>query len=185
MAVITPVTRCIPIALACAIVLGASGRSSAQPAQPTTPTPQQTTATYEDWVVRCETRAGPPSHKTCEMAQYTQVQGQPGVLTSIAIGRPGKGQPLKMVVQVPIAVWLPSGVQLAAGGKDPGLSATFKRCTPAYCFADTDIKDDAIRKFRSVTEHGKLHFKDANQKDVSLPVSFKGFGAAFDALAKE
>ena len=28
-------------------------------------------------------------------------------------------------------------------------------------------------------------FKDANQRDVALPVSFKGFGIAYDALTKE
>jgi invasion protein IalB len=88
-------------------------------------------------------------------------------------------------VQVPINVWLPANVQLTTGDKDPGLPATYKRCVPAYCFADADIKDDVIRKLRSVTESGKLQFKDANQKDVALPVSFKGFGTAFDALAKE
>jgi invasion protein IalB len=162
-----------------------AGEIAPAPAQPAAPTPQQTTATYEDWVVRCETRSGPPPQKTCEMVQFTQVQGQAGVLTSIAIGRPVKGQPLKVVVQVPIGVWLPAGVQLTAGGKDAGLPATFKRCVPASCFADTEIKDEIIRKFRSATDSGKLQFKDANQKDVTLPVSFKGFGAAFDALAKE
>jgi invasion protein IalB len=148
--------------------------------------PQQTTATYEDWIVRCETQPGPPPQKFCEMVQFTQMKGQGGgVISQIAIGRPVKGQPVKLVIQLPIGVWLPTGIKLAVGAKDPGLLTTFKRCIPAACFADAEIKDDTIRKFRTATEAGQIQFKDGNQKDGTLPVSFKGFGTAFDALAKE
>jgi invasion protein IalB len=154
-------------------------------AQPAQPAPQQTTATYEDWVVRCETRTTPQPQKTCEMVQFTKVQGQSGVLTQVAIGRPVKGKPIKLVIQVPLSVWLPSGVRISSGGRDPGIAAAYKRCIPTSCFADVDIKDDAIKKFRAASEPGKLYFKDANQKDVALPVSFKGFSAAYDALSKE
>ena len=149
------------------------------------PAPQQTTATYEDWIVRCETKPGPPVAKTCEMVQFTQVKGQQGVLTQIAIGRPVKGQPIKLVIQVPISVWLPTGAKLVPDSRDVGVSATFKRCIPTACFADVDIKEDTIRKFKAATDSGKLQFQDANQKDVALPVSFKGFGTAYDALSKE
>jgi invasion protein IalB len=147
-------------------------------------TPQQTTATYEDWIVRCETLAGPPPKKTCEMVQSTQMQGQ-GVISQVAVGRPVKGQPVKIVVQLPNGVWLPTGVKLiAAGVSDPALVGTFKRCTTG-CFADFEVKDDTIKKLRSMTEAGQIQFKDGAVKDISLPLSFKGFGAALDALSKE
>ena len=110
-------------------VLLAASAASAQ-------TPQQTTATYEDWILRCETQAGPPPKKTCEMVQYTQMQGQAGVISQVAVGRPVKGQPIKIVVQLPNGVWLPTGVKLVAGAADSGLAATFKRCTTG-CFAVT------------------------------------------------
>jgi invasion protein IalB len=167
---------------ACALFAGGVAGAFAQPAPSA---PQQTTATYNDWIVRCETHAGPPPQKTCEMVQFTKLQGQAGVLTQVAIGRPVRGQPLKIVIQVPIGVWLPAGVKLSSGAKDPVLSASYKRCLPAACFADVEIKDDTIKRFRAASETGKLQFKDANQKDVALPVSFKGFSAAYDALAKE
>src|SRR6185436_2838549 len=34
--------------------------------------PQQTTATYEDWLLRCETKPGPPPQTVCEIVQFTQ-----------------------------------------------------------------------------------------------------------------
>jgi invasion protein IalB len=176
-----------PIAriLACALLAVVSGRAAAQSPAPAQPAPQQTTATYEDWIVRCETRQGPPSHKNCEMVQFTQVKGQSGVLTQIAIGQPVKGQAIKLVIQVPISVWLPTGVKLLNGGKDTAIVANYRWCIPTACMAFVEIKDDTIRKFKAATAPGKLEFKDANQKDIALPVSFRGFSAAYDALSKE
>ena len=173
-----------------ALLAGAPTRSPvAQPAQSATPAhsaaPQQTTATYEDWIVRCETLSGPPVRKSCEMVQYTQAKGGQGVISQVAIGRVTKTDPVKLVVQLPLGIWLPSGVKLVADAKDPGLVATFKRCLPQACIADVDVGPEALRRYRTVTERGQIVFKDGNQKDATLPVSFKGFGTAFDALTKE
>lgn len=147
--------------------------------------PQRTTATYEDWTLRCDLKPGPPPQKTCQISQSARLQSQANPVTQIAIGRVAKGQALKMVVQVPINVWLPAGVKAVFDDKEPGLDMTFKRCTPSGCLADLDIGDDVITKLRNATANGKLQFKDGTQKDVAVPISFKGFGQAFDALSKE
>lgn len=156
-----------------------------QPAAQNGQQPQQTTATYEDWIVRCETAQGPPVRKSCEMVQYTQAKGGQGVISQVAIGRASKTDPFKLVVQLPIGIWLPSGVKVVSDAKDPGLLTTFKRCVPQACFADIDITDATLRRYRTTVDQGSLIFKDGNQKDASLPVSFKGFGTALDALGKE
>jgi len=167
--------------LTCALLISQTDTAAAQSA---TPAPQLTAATYNDWIVRCETQQGPPQQTNCEMLQFTRLKGQQGVLTQIAIGRRAKGQPIKLVIQTPIAVWLPAGVKLASDNKLVGILATFKRCMPAACFADVDIKDDTITGFRTTTEVGKLQFKNAKQEDIEVEVSFKGFGAAYDALMR-
>ncbi len=154
----------------------------------TAQTPQRTTATYDDWVVRCETiPAAPPqpARKSCEMAQATQMQGQPNPVTQIAIGRASKSEPLKLVMQVPVNLWLAPGVKLVYDEKQPGLAATFKRCVPIGCFGEIDLNDDIVKRLRARTDPGRLEFKDANQRDVAIPVSFKGFSQAYDALSKE
>jgi invasion protein IalB len=117
--------------LACAGLFGLPGIAAAQaPAPPPAAAPappQQTTATYEDWIVRCETQPGPPPQKFCEMVQFTQVKGGGSVILQVAIGRPVKGQPVKLVIQLPIGVWLPTGIKLMTGAKDPGLLTIFCR----------------------------------------------------------
>ena len=158
---------------AVALLLGSSGAVRAQ-------VPQLTTATYDDWTVRC---AMHDTVKSCEMEQASQMQGQP--VSQIALGRPNKTAPLRAVFQVPINVWLPAGVKLVLDDKDPGISGTFKRCLGNGCFADTELNDETVKKLRARTTNGKLLFKDAAQRDVAIPVSFKGFGPAFDAMSKD
>jgi invasion protein IalB len=149
--------------------------------------PQRTTATYEDWVVQCETQAGPPAQKVCDMAQITQVQvqGKSQPFSRVAIPHPTKGQPVKLVVQVPVNASFSTNVKIQTTDTDPGLAAPFARCMPSGCFADFELKDDAMRKFRASSGAGKLSFADSSGRDISLPLSFKGFSQAYEALAKE
>jgi invasion protein IalB len=150
-----------------------------------TETPQQTTATYADWVVQCQTQTGPPPQKNCDMAQIAQVQGKNTPFSRVAILHPTAGQPVRLMVQVPINASFATGVLIQTGDDDPGLTAPFARCVPAGCFADFDIREDALKKFRAASGVGKLSFADAGAHTVTVPLSFNGFGQAFDVLAKE
>jgi invasion protein IalB len=55
----------------------------------------------------------------------------------------------------------------------------------AGCFAEFALKDDMLKKLRSAASVGKFSFADAGGHPVTVPISFNGFGAAFDALAKK
>jgi invasion protein IalB len=166
-------------------------RAPAQPAPSVQGTqssePQRTTATYEDWIVQCQTQTGPPSRKLCEMTQITQVeaQGKSQPVSRVILPRPAKDQPSTLVVQVPVNVTFSINVRVQSSDGDQGLVAPFARCVPDGCFADFEIKDEALKKFRSASATGKLSFADAGGRGLSVPLSFKGFGNAYDALMKE
>lgn len=147
--------------------------------------PQRTTATYGDWIVQCETTAKPSAKKICDMAQTTQVQGRNVPFSRVAVAHPVKGQPVKLVVQVPINVSFAKPVVIRTADTDPGVSAPFARCIPNGCFAEFDLKDDLLRKLRAASGTGKLSFPEASGQEVSVPLSFKGFDQAFEALARE
>jgi invasion protein IalB len=155
------------------------------PPSPATEAPQRTTATYEDWILRCDIQQGPPPQKVCDMAQLAQVQGQANPISRVAIGRPAKGEPVKLLIQLPVNVSFTTGVKIQSDDKDPGLLAPFRRCVPAGCFADVELREETIKKFRTLTEAGKLTFKDAAEHDTVIPLSFKGFGQSYDALLKQ
>ncbi len=156
---------------------------SAQPAQGNLP--QRTTATYDDWIVQCDAQSGGASHKFCEMTQVTQFQGNNQPFSRIAVLRPTKEQSRRLVVQVPVNVTFSANVRVQINDSDPGLVGPFARCVPGGCFAEFDLKDDAVKKFRSTNTAGKLSFADAGGHNISVPVSFKGFGQAYDALMAE
>ncbi len=164
--------------IAAGLLIALGGKTFAQ---------ERTTATYDDWVLQCAVQAGPPAQKTCDIEQLTQMQsqGRSVPLSRIAITRPEKGQPTRLTVQVPVNVYLRTEVRVQASTSDPGLAAPFDRCLPAGCFADFVLKDDAIKKFRAATAAGKMTFQSANAQNVAIPLSFKGFGPAYDALLKQ
>jgi invasion protein IalB len=166
-------------------------RAPAQPAPSVQATPsnepQRTTATYDDWIIQCQTQTGPPLHKLCEMTQVAQVeaQGKSQPFSRVIIPRPAKDQPSTLVVQVPVNVSFSTNVRVQSSDGDQGLAASFARCVPDGCFADFEIKDEALKKFRSASATGKVSFTDAGGRGLSVPLSFKGFGNAYDALMKE
>ena len=63
--------------------------------------------------------------------------------------------------------------------------APFRRCIPAGCFVEIDLKDDLQKKFRATTEPGKILYKNAAEQEVTIPISFKGFAQAYEALLKQ
>ena len=56
---------------------------------------------------------------------------------------------------------------------------------PAGCFAELELRDDVVKRLCTATERGRITFKDPGDHDVVIPLSFKGFGNALEALAKE
>jgi invasion protein IalB len=181
-------------ALAALLLLASAGTAAAQPqprpAQPAAPAapatnhePQRTTATYGDWVVRCEIPATPPAKKTCDMEQVAQ--GQTGPISRVAISLPGKGESIKLFVQLPVNVSFAAPLRITPDGRDAGVTTPFRRCVPAGCFAELELKDDLQKKFRASADPGKIIFKDAGDHEVAIPVSFKGFAQAYEALLKQ
>jgi invasion protein IalB len=147
-------------------------------------TPQQTTATYGDWVLQCALRSGEAT-ETCDMAQVTQVQGKNVAFSRVAVGKPEKDQPLKLVVQVPVNVSFATNVRVQTTDDDPGLVTPFATCTPNGCFALFDLKDDVLAKLRGASGAGALSFADSGGHPIKVPLSFNGFSQALDALAKK
>jgi len=145
-------------------------------------TSQSTTATYDDWVVRCEKR---DQGSVCEMTQTTQLKDSNQLVSLIAVGAAKGNGPAKVVFQVPVNVWLQSGIALASSDGQAAIAGNFTRCIPSGCLAEADINQNVLQKLRAMKELGSLRFKDANQKDVSIPVSFKGFAQAYDAMSKQ
>lgn len=146
--------------------------------------PTRTTATYDDWVVRCERSDVVGGAKVCEAAQTLQIGNQQQQLVAqVVFGRLTKEAPLRLVVQLPVGVWLPAGVQFAFGEKPHTVSSQYKFCIRA-CIADVELSAEDVAALAAAPGPGKLDFLDRNQQPVSLQISFKGLPAALAARDK-
>ncbi len=147
--------------------------------------PQVTTATYQDWLVRCVTP--PNAAKICEATQTIQVQGQNGQpggpIAIVAVGRLTTDGPLRVAVQLPAGIWLPAGAKIQAGEKAKAVSLEFKRCGGG-CFAEVEADKELELALRTATGTGTLTFEDGARRAVNVPFSFRGFAAALDAAIK-
>jgi len=147
--------------------------------------PSQTTASFGDWTLRCQRVAADKPERVCEVAQTIQVQGQAAPLAQFAIGRAGKGEPMRATAVVPANVSFASNVQVAMEKESTPFELSWRRCMPGGCFADGIAKDEQLKGWRSATERGRLSFTDATGRAINLPLSFHGLGPALDALSKE
>lgn len=146
--------------------------------------PQQTTAVFADWVLRC-TRIDPAT-KACEIVQGVQRDDKP--VAQIALGRPGKAAPLQLTVLVPANVTFGPAPVLLPGkeGEGPALAElTWRRCLAVGCLADAALSDDAQRRLRAWTDPGRVAFLDGAGRTAVMPFSPRGLPQALDALAKE
>ena len=140
---------------------------TAQQAQPQKPTagvePTSTTASFGDWVLRCQKVEGAAVTRLCEVAQSLMVKGQSAPVAQIAMGR---SSPL--------------------GDKpEQAMALAWKRCLPMGCFADVELTDDLMKRLRASAEGPRLGFTDGAGRDLALPFSLSGLPQALDALAKE
>jgi invasion protein IalB len=175
---------------------GAPGRAQA-PAPAPAPAgdaggPERTSAQFGDWTVQCVVLPQ-TGRRACEMAQTVQDQQRQQPVAVVAIGRAAKEQPMKLAVRVPVSVQVSAPAQLVlegpSGPANEPVAMTFQRCTinPIGCFAERDLRDDVLRRLRNRNpEQGaRITWRDAAGAEMAIPVSFRGFAAAYDSLLRE
>src|SRR5881394_351162 len=174
---------CVLAALA--LVASASVSAQTPPAKPAgapavPADPAQTTATYGDWVLRCvrtgDKTTGP---RACELVQTMVLQGQQQPVAQVALGYDKAD--LRLTLLVPPAISLGRGPVLGvAGAASPHFDLAWRRCLPNGCFADVQVGPELLKILRSRTEPMQVLFKDASERDVALPFSFRGLAASLE-----
>ena len=153
---------------------------------PVSADPGATSASYGDWVVRCQRLGeGDKAQRVCEVAQTIQAQNQRDAIAEIAFGHLPHDQALHLTTVLPPSVSFPSTVQLASDDKGSDtIQMQWRRCLPGGCFADVSPTDDTVKAWRAAAGPGRMTFRDAAGREVALPVSLRGLAQALDALPK-
>ena len=183
---LTASTALSAIALVGALGSAALAQAPAAPSPPPSVSsePQITTATYADWIVRCQrANDAPQATRQCEVAQT--VQAQQATILQMAFARANAKQPFRLVVIVPVNISFPSALRVSIDDKDPSrIDLNWRNCTSGGCIAEANIAEVVLKLWRAQTEHGRVQIKDAAGRDVAIPFSFRGLSQALDALAK-
>ena len=155
---------------------------------PVSTEPQQTSASFGDWVVRCE-RPMPTGKRVCEAAQSLIIKGQQGPIAQIAFGHPpsdkGVDPTLLLTVLLPVSIAFDQPPKLAGSDDANAATLTFRRCLPGGCIADGKPAPDFMKDLRGTQKPGHLTFTDAAERTITLPVTYRGLAQALDDLARE
>ena len=143
--------------------------------------PQRITATYDDWTVSCVA----PPNSNCELVEAQMMKGKSSPVGQITISRAAKDKAYKIFFQVPANAWLQTGIKFVAQANQAPLLAQFRWCLPSRCLADAELTEALVGKFGSYTTPGNEQYKNAEQHDMSLSVSFKGFRQALDWMQSQ
>jgi invasion protein IalB len=165
--------------------------------------PDRTSAVFGDWTLHCMPRHAPPAGgpppgrgRVCEMVQTAQDQrGQ--TITAFGVARATRTDPLRLVALVPVnvqpaqpvrLVLEPPGAAATQAGRPAELALPFQNCQPRGCAAEAEMRDEAmLRRLRArpADQQGRLEWRDAAGQTRTIPVSFRGFAAALEALERE
>ncbi len=152
--------------------------------------PQQTSATFADWVVRCERPPG-SQRRLCEAAQALIVKGQQGPIAQIAFGHAPEGKTVMTDASLTLAVLLPVNIafdkppKLSGSDESQTVPLTFRRCVPGGCLTEGKLTAEFMKDLRGPQKTGHLTFTDAAERTLTLPISLSGLGQALDDLARE
>jgi invasion protein IalB len=143
------------------------------------PRPERTTASYGDWVLRCELPPG-GAERSCEVAQ-TVLDGRGQTLAQIIARRAAGNGGMQLSVQVGGSATVAEPLRLAVETQAV-LTLRFRRCLPRGCFAEVQPTEMELGALLPRTEPIRLEFTDGDGQPVSIPASLRGLAASLDAL---
>ncbi|MBV1795702.1 invasion associated locus B family protein [Siccirubricoccus sp. G192] len=145
------------------------------------PRPNRTTASYGDWVLRCELPPG-TEEGTCEVTQTILDQrGQSLAHITMRRTTPPAQSSISISVQVGTSTTVTEPLRLSMEGQ-PALMLAFRRCLPRGCFAETQPSDAELGSLTHRAGPAKLEYHDGDGQVLSLPISLRGLANALGAL---
>ena len=153
------------------VVLGAGAARSAEP--------EQTTATYGEWTVRCVAREALPP---CDMLQVAMEQGSGRTVLRLSLAHLGERDRIGVQAWVPLGVWVSAGVQIQADGQEVVLAGFgFTRCEGSGCFIEGVVEESSLAPFKRGKEGG-LVVLDSAGSPRGVRLGFSGFTAALETM---
>ena len=141
--------------------------------------PEQTTATYGEWTVRCVAHEELPP---CDMIQVAVEHTSGREVLRLSLAHLGEGSRIGVQAWVPLGVWVSAGVQLHVDGEEVALEGFgFTRCEGSGCFIESVVKESNLTPFKHGKEGGLVVLNSAGAPR-GVRLGFLGFTAALEAM---
>jgi invasion protein IalB len=149
--------------------------------------PDQTTAVFGDWTLRCDQRKDlTPPQRVCELGLIVQKDGEAGAVAQIALGRVTRDTALQITAVLPPDVALLSKPKVMIAGQEASaIDLSWTRCIAGGCFAGAPLSPALLNGLRASAAAGRLDYLDGTGRGVTVAVSLRGMVPALDALARE
>ena len=155
--------------------------------------PQETSATYDDWVLQCRAMSNgninsneKARHRNCEIVQTLRSSGGGqsvgAVVAQLALGRLQTSGPLTLTAALPVELSLPgaASIHMAEDDKAP-IILNWRKCFAQACFASAEILETEMVAF-GTSKAPTIEWLSSNGQVIRIPISFKGFDRALGAL---
>lgn len=155
-----------------ALLSGASALAAA-PAEPVT------TIGYEHWTVRC-------ASAVCEASTAVSLPdaaGEPSIMTVLNLRRAPGADGYVLTLRLPLAVWLPAGVELADANREPVARLGFLLCVEQGCDAGTELTAPALSSWLAAGDRASLGYQRPDGRKVIVTFSLAGLADAVSSLA--
>ncbi len=137
------------------------------------------TQKFEDWTLRCRP-ASDTQARGCRLNQQVVGTDSGKPVLQFMVGRFGPEKVLGAVIFVPIGVRLPPGLGIQVDER-PLHVFPFEICDPQTCQARAVLEGELLKDFKAGLI-GHVKFQNAANREISVPISLKGFTAALRAL---
>jgi invasion protein IalB len=146
--------------------------------------PDTTSETFGDWSVVCSRQAG-ATDRVCEVNTAVRLRDQASPVARIAVLRPAKDKPARMVALVPVNVSVGSPVKIGGNAGKLDVSLPLRSCVPTACLAEVELtKEQAQLLSTPAKAAAQLTVMDAAGRTATLQFSLRGLDQALDAYFK-
>jgi len=130
-----------------------------------------------DWSVQCGEQG---KKKVCHVSQNLTYKQDGKQLLNIAIGELANTGKEVVIVTLRLGIFLPVGIQIQID-ENASNAYPIQWCLANGCHAYIELTPALLKMFKKGNQ-GKVTFQDASRKNITIPVSLKGFTKAYYSM---
>jgi invasion protein IalB len=150
------------------------------PTQPATPgAPQEAAKPAPGWVSRCMSDARQTA-VDCAVEQTAVVTNTGQLIASVVVRVPHDTRQPVMMIQVPVGLYLPAGVNIQVD-EDKPLPFTLQTCDVKGCYAGAPLTQDLLAAMKTGKKLAVV-FQSMQKENISVPLPLENFAEAFQKI---